>query len=64
MPSVNVQPQRIEPGVSSTGLRAFCERCNEPHDPALHFDRFQFDRAGLYPNMNMGDPSIRAGFEC
>jgi hypothetical protein len=30
----------------------------------MHFDRFQFDRAGLYPTLDMGDPSLRAGFEC
>lgn len=27
----------------------WCPRCNEPHDPELHFDRCQFDSAGYRP---------------
>lgn len=64
MHSGNAIVQRVEPGRSGAGTLDYCERCNEPHDPTMHFDRFQFDRAGLYPSMDMSDSRLRAGFEC
>lgn len=44
-----VQVRKVPAGLSGSGTQSYCARCDEPHDPTLHFDRSQFDRAGFAP---------------
>ena len=47
----------------STSTLVWCTRCNEPHDPDLHFDRWQFDDCGHKPDYMASELQSIADFD-